>query len=431
MERTSHSCVLCMVLAFAVAGSTWAQDDVADIPSQRLAIAGDPNMSYFLVGPRNAEVPSRGHGLLVILPGGDGGPDLLPFVKRVFKHALGDDFLVAQPIAVKWSLQQEIVWPTKNDALSYAKFSTEQFVTAVIKAVQGQQQIDPSRIFMLSWSSSGPAAYAVSLQADSPVVGSYIAMSVFQPEKLGSLAGAVGHAYFIDHCPQDRICPFRMALEARQSLAAAGAKVQLNAYAGGHGWQGDVYPRIAKGIRWLQDHARPAAPAGRNGSNAPADRSSPGLVLQDDFEQISEWKQGASVAGVEYAWDQRQAHRGKASISLKKAADRSSPAARWYRTVPCSGHKTLDVSAWVKAQNARKAAVDLQFRDSSGRGLGHQSAICVGAREDLDPPANHDWKQYDGIVEIPTGTRSVIVILQVDGPGAVWFDTLAIQEKTN
>lgn len=51
-------------------------------------------------------------------------------------------------------------------------------MSAVIKAVQGQHRIDPNRVFTLSWSSSGPAAYAISLQEQSPVVGSYIAMSV-------------------------------------------------------------------------------------------------------------------------------------------------------------------------------------------------------------------------------------------------------------
>ncbi len=430
MARTVHIHVLLMALASLTAESAPAQDDVADIPSERRTVADDPNMSYFVIGPKRAEVPSQGYGLVVIMPGGDGGPDFHPFVKRIYKHALGDDYLAVQPIAVKWSAQQEIVWPTENDGLPYAGFSTEQFVAAVIKAVQGSHRIDPNRVFTLSWSSSGPAAYAISLDERSPVVGSYIAMSVFKPQKLGSIQRAADHAYFIDHCPQDKVCPFRMALEARRALAAAGAKVQLNMYAGGHGWQGDVYPRIAKGIRWLQRNARPGA-AGPGAPSAPQGKPSSGLAFHDDFEQAGAWQRGARVEGVEYIWDSKHAHQGQASAALKKTANRYFPVAQWQRAIPCSGPATLDVSAWIKAEEARKATVDLQFLDAAGKGLGHQWAVYIGAREPSDPPANHDWKQYQGTVNIPAGTKTLVIALQIYGPGTVWFDTLAIREKQN
>jgi len=251
-------CVLffCAVFALGQAGSALAQDDVADIPSKRLTLA-DPNLSYFLIGPTVSEAPPEGYGLIVIMPGGDGGPGFHPFVKRIYKHALSGNYVAVQLIAPKRSPQQGTVWPTASDNLAYVKVTTEQFVDAIIKAVQGQYKIDPRRIFTLSWSSSGPAAYAISLKKGSPVVGSYIAMSVFKPEQLGSLKEAAGHAYFIDHSPQDRICPFRMAQEAARLLAAEGARVKLNTYEGGHGWRGDIYPRVAAGIKWLQENARP------------------------------------------------------------------------------------------------------------------------------------------------------------------------------
>jgi hypothetical protein len=35
-------------------------------------------------------------------------------------------------------------------------------------------------------------------------------------------------AYFIEHSPQDKVCPFRMAEEAVCMLTAAGAKVKFN-----------------------------------------------------------------------------------------------------------------------------------------------------------------------------------------------------------
>ncbi len=250
------------ILVLAGVGLASAQPDVAEIPSQQLSVAGDPNLSYFLIGPVAKETPPDGFGLIVVLPGGDGKADSLAFVKRVYKYSLGGKYIVAQPIAPKWSSQQGIVWPTKNDNLPYVKRTTEQFVDEIIKIVRGQYKVNPRRIFTMSWSSSGPAGYAISLQKDSPVVGSYIAMSVFKPEKLGSLTQARGHAYFIEHSPQDKVCPWRMAQDAVSRLGAEGAKVKFNEYTGGHGWRGNIYPRIAAAIRWLEENAQAKSPAG-------------------------------------------------------------------------------------------------------------------------------------------------------------------------
>jgi hypothetical protein len=42
-------------------------------------------------------------------------------------------------------------------------------------------------------------------------------------------------------------------------LRRAGAKVQLRTYDGGHGWRGDVYGEIRRGIGWLEvNHSAPA-----------------------------------------------------------------------------------------------------------------------------------------------------------------------------
>ncbi len=255
-----HFLFMALVLGWAVPAS--AQSDVADIPSKQLSLAGDPNLSYFLIGPVAKETPPEGYGLIIVLAGGDGKADSLAFVKRVYKNSLGGNYIVAQPIAVKWSPQRGIVWPTQNDGLPYVKCTTERLVDEIIKTVRGHYKINPLRIFTMSWSSSGPAGYAISLQKDSPVVGSYIAMSVFKPDKLGPLAPAHGHAYYIEHSPQDKICPLAMAQEACRLLTAEGAKVQFNEYAGGHGWRGNIYPRISAAVQWLEKNAQPRAAAG-------------------------------------------------------------------------------------------------------------------------------------------------------------------------
>ena len=107
-------------------------------------------------------------------------------------------------------------------------------------------------MFTLSWSSGGPAAYAISLAENKSITGSYVAMSVFKPDYLPPLNRARGHACFIDHSPDDRTCPFRLAKAAEQSLRQHGASVRFNTYQGGHGWRGDLYGRIRNGIEWLE-----------------------------------------------------------------------------------------------------------------------------------------------------------------------------------
>jgi predicted esterase len=236
-----------------------AQDDVAGVPSEDLKIGGDANKRYFLIGGgKDVKAPETGFKLAVIMPGGPGTADFNPFVKRIWMNALSKEYLVAQPVAFKWAEGQEIVWPTKTNPVKGMKFSTEDFVDAVIKDVAGRYKIDPRFIFTFSWSSSGPAAYAISLQEKKAVTGSFVAMSVFKPDFLPPLKNAKGHAYFIDHARDDKTCPFRMAEKARDELGKAGAKVEFSEQEGGHGWAGgDVYGRMRKGFEWLEKNAAP------------------------------------------------------------------------------------------------------------------------------------------------------------------------------
>lgn len=238
------------------------QDDVADVPSTKLAVGDDEKKSYFLIGAKDGAVakardaaPPAGYGLIIIMPGGDGSADFHPFVRRIYKNGLPEGYLAVQPIAVKWTADQQIVWPTEKSGDGSQKFSTEQFVKDIIAAVKAKHRLNPARIFTLSWSSSGPGAYAISLSKDVGVTGSFVAMSVFKPDQLPPLESAAGHAYFIYHSPDDKVCPMRMAEEARDKLSAAKAKVEFATYAGGHGWKGNVYGDIRRGIEWLEKNA--------------------------------------------------------------------------------------------------------------------------------------------------------------------------------
>jgi predicted esterase len=238
-----------------------AQEDVADISSQDLRAGKDENKRYFLVGPhKGATAPKNGYGLVVVLPGGDGSADFHPFVKRIYKNSVPEGYLLAQPVAVKWAEEQQIVWPTDKNRVDGMKFSTEEFVDAVIKDVSSRHKLDPERIFTLTWSSSGPAAYAVSL-TNKNVTGSFIAMSVFKPDLLPPLEKAKGHGYFLYHSPDDQVCPFGMAEQAAKDLEKSGATVKLVTYEGGHGWRAGLYDHIREGVQWLEkNHAARGKP---------------------------------------------------------------------------------------------------------------------------------------------------------------------------
>lgn len=227
--------------------------DVADIPVKDLHVGDNKNMRYFLIGPRKeAEAPESGYKLVVVMPGGDGSADFNPFIRRIFKNALNNEFLIVQPVAFKWKPNQQIVWPTRTSKVDGQKFATEDFVEAIIRDVEAKYKVDKKAVYTLSWSSSGPAAYAIALAKDTPVTGSYIAMSVFHPDSLPPLAAARGRAFFIEHSPEDQVCPFDQAKQAEESLKKEGASVQFNTYEGGHGWHGDIFSNIRNGVKWLE-----------------------------------------------------------------------------------------------------------------------------------------------------------------------------------
>ncbi len=230
------------------------QDDIADVKSSQHKAGGDPNKQYYLIGATDKTNADQAKGLVIVLPGGDGGAAFHPFVKRMYKNALSKNYLVVQPIARKWTNAQQITWPTEKNRVPEMKFTTEEFITAIINEVAAGYKVDPKRIYTLGWSSGGPACYAASINSPK-VTGSFVAMSVFNPRFLPALENAKGHAYYLYHSPDDRVCPYRMAQQAVTDLGKAGAKVELKNYAGGHGWRGPLYADIQDGIQWLEKNS--------------------------------------------------------------------------------------------------------------------------------------------------------------------------------
>lgn len=222
--------------------------DVKDVPSQELRAGNDPYKRYFLVGK-----PAEGtNKLLIVLPGGDGSADFNPFVRRIWKNALPTGWLVAEAVAPQWSDDQknQVVWPTKKFRWTGMKFSTEELVDAIVKDAAAKASIDPSQVYVMGWSSGGPAAYATAMTSGS-VKGALVVSSVYYPQQMPSPAGGRGRPFYLLQSPDDPVTTYGHALTAQKELTSGGAKVQLVNLSGGHGFGGDIYGSLRKGVDWL------------------------------------------------------------------------------------------------------------------------------------------------------------------------------------
>lgn len=241
------------VLMLLCAFPACAQDDIADVPCVDRAIEGRASQRYFLIGAKDgATAPPGGYALLLVLPGGDGSAEFNPFVKRIWKNALPQGFLVAQLVAVSSNNKQQIVWPTTRTKDPKQDFPTEQFIRNVIDDVKKLHTVDDGRIYAMGWSSGGPAVYACALAKDSPLRGAFVAMSVFIKSALPPIENAKGRRFFLYQSPEDKLTRYVSATQAEEALRAAGAEVILRDYPGGHGWRGDVFGDIRAGIDWLE-----------------------------------------------------------------------------------------------------------------------------------------------------------------------------------
>lgn len=232
-----------------------AAENGAGVPAQELRAGRDEKKRYFLIGgaEKGPPPPADGYGLLVVVPDGGDSAASLPRVRRIRERALDDRWVVAQAVPPKWDEDQfkRIVWPTDGLPYPAAQFTTEELIRAIIADVRARVKVHPRRVFLLGWSSGGPACYASALEKDSGVTAAFVAMATFRPGQLPALENAKGKAFFLLHSPQDRVTPIRRAESAESALRDAGATVRLERYDGGHGWHGDQWGTIREGIRWL------------------------------------------------------------------------------------------------------------------------------------------------------------------------------------
>lgn len=263
MKRTIQALLTTAACLAATSDFVAAADvpaDIVDMKVQDFRAGGDDKKRYFVI-QRPLEPPKDGWRTLFVLPGGSGDAQFQPFVTRIAKKALPDGYLVVQLVAPVWTPQQarNMVWPSDKSGVPEMKFSTSDFFLAVRTELAKAHKLDPRYSFTLTWSSSGMSGYGFSLLPKSGVTGTFVAMSVFKPAALPPLSAAKGHPYFIYHSPQDFI-PIAQPKAARDALQEAGAIVEFQTYEGGHGWRGNIFGDIRKGIEWLERQAPKGTP---------------------------------------------------------------------------------------------------------------------------------------------------------------------------
>lgn len=227
-------------------------EDVADVPSLSVTADYDNNKRYNLIG-LGKDAPAGGYKVLLVLPGGDGGPAYRDFVRRIHKFVLGSEWLTAQLIAPRWDPQQaaENVWPNRLNPAESAAFTTETFIDDVLADLKDRAKINEAQVYALAWSSGGPALYSAMLKEGSPIKGAMIAMSVMPRATPEDLAQAKGRRFWLYQSPDDDRTPMKQAEDAAVLLRRNGALVDLQSYPGGHAWTGDVYPALKRGVEWV------------------------------------------------------------------------------------------------------------------------------------------------------------------------------------
>jgi len=187
-------------------------------------------------------------------------------------------------------------------------------------------------------------------------------------------------------------------------------------------WIGVLSAALLSGVSQpLAAQSKPAAE--KNAAETGLALKNPGF--EEGGKAPAGWEEGTAIGGVEYVWDKKTGYKSPASVCIKKTAERYFPIAEWRQTVPNTGKTAkLRLSAWVKAEQAYKGILDVWFVGEDGKEM-HQWAAYIGAKQPTDPPADHDWKEYSGVVAIPKGTKSIRIALQVYGPGTLWFDNVS------
>lgn len=251
-------CLSCLIVIFwQNSHSAYALTNQFVLDSNLMAskkmVNGDTRKIYFLI---KRKISYHGkHGLLLILPGGSGSEEFMPFcANTITAYGTPQNFITAELIAPVWNPgdTNRIVWPSKFWPDTKAKFTTEDFINSVISDVTAHNNIDSRQVFILGWSSSGSALYSAAF-SNSKIHGAFIAMSRFDPFWIKGVHALKGKPFYFWHSTDDAVCPFIEVNLAQKALVQHGALVQIHSYPGGHGWQPYTYycDRIKEAIEWM------------------------------------------------------------------------------------------------------------------------------------------------------------------------------------
>lgn len=369
----------------------------------------------YLTIPAKTPVVGKKGPLLVVLPGGDGSREFLPFVENGILGNAPEDCTGVLVTSVKWQDDQQIVWPTATNKVAGQQWATEEFVAAIVKAVQKEAAIDPKRSAVLAWSSSGPAVYPMLLDKKGPFARGYVAMSVWPFADKAALAGAKGRRFVLDQSSDDQVTPFSHMRDAYAALVGADGIVQVSTYRGGHGWQDDPLARLRKNLAWLFSEARAEAPQWPAGTEPSKDGN---LLQNGGFEggavgwQVVNSSKSLTVDAVA---DEKVA--GERALHVTKTG--GLPLDLVIQQVALKAGSTLRFSCQVKTKDCKNGFLKLWVYDDKDQPVSED--VDVGLLR-----GSGEWRKLEKLVPLGKGSRAVVQLVLVMG-GEVWLDDCRLE----
>ncbi|MGB0219186.1 MAG: hypothetical protein ACPGJF_07635 [Sinimarinibacterium flocculans] len=221
-----------------------------EVVTERRLVENDPLKRYFLI--RRSDAAEGSLGLVVFVPGGQGGESSLVFAQNLVRYFLPGNTLLAHLVAPRWAAEQRIVWPTTFVRTPGMKFTTPEFIGDVVDDLLDTYPIDRGRVFAIGGSSSGPATIE-SAVTNPAITGLIVSASVFRPRLFPSMAGIAGKPVFLYYSRQDHLVPYDDGLLLEAVLGHYGAAVHLRSHIYGHEGKDTAYA-IREGIDWLDMH---------------------------------------------------------------------------------------------------------------------------------------------------------------------------------
>jgi phospholipase/carboxylesterase len=148
---------------------------------------------------------------------------------------------------------------------------TEEHLLALLDRVEEEHgPFDRARSILLGFSQGGYVAGFIGARHPARFGGVVIAAARLKHEFLAeALAGGSLPRFLLLHSPEDAALPFARAEESRDRLAAAGARVELLSYLGGHRLPPGALAELAQWLARSGFAASPPAGAPTGGRNTP------------------------------------------------------------------------------------------------------------------------------------------------------------------